>query len=219
MTLQSSCRFVPNESSHIFLIDDDDSVRLTLSAMLKFLGYQVHAFSSALEFLQQSVQAMPAVIITDMRMPEMTGVELQTELVKRGRQIPIIFISGQSNVPQTIRAMKQGAIEFLVKPFERDQLLAAITRGLEQDALYMRHYIEQTKLEVDLKNLAPHEREVFELLAVGFNDEQIQEKLQISLSTAEQYKSEVMRKLNLHSLAQLIALKNGQDFESQPLRH
>lgn len=209
MTLHPSYQAVPNEASHIFLIDDDDSVRLTLSAMLKFLGFQVHAFASALEFLQQSVQVMPAVIITDMRMPDMTGVELQAELVKQGRRIPIIFISGQSNVPQTIRAMKQGAIEFLVKPFERDQLLGAVCRGLEQDALYMHSYLEKTKLEADLKNLTPREREVFELLSIGFNNAQIQEKLQISLPTTKQYKSEVMRKLNLRSLAQLIALKNG----------
>ena len=105
--------------------------------------------------------------------------------------------------------MKQGAIEFLIKPFERDQILSAIERGLEQDAAYMRSSIVQSNLEERLKSLAPREREVFELLALGFNNAQIQEKLQIALSTAKQYKSEVMRKLNLSSLAQLIALKNG----------
>ena len=209
MSIHLPCQPVPVESSHIFLIDDDDSVRLTLCAMLKFLGYQVHAFSSGLEFLQHSVQVVPSVIITDMLMPDMTGVELQAELVKRGRQIPIIFISGQSSVPQTIRAMKQGAIEFLVKPFERDQLLAAVTRGLEHDALYIHSRLEQSALEESLKSLAPREREVFELLALGFNNAEIQEKLQISLPTTKQYKSEVMRKLNLGSLAQLMALKNS----------
>ena len=198
-----------NASKHIFLIDDDESMRFTLKGMLEFLGYQVDAFESALEFLNTSIQVMPAVIITDMRMPGMNGVELQSELLKRGRKTPIIFISGESTLPQTISAMKQGAIEFLIKPFERDQILSAIERGLEQDAAYMRFSSEQSKLEEGLKSLAPREREVFELLAKGFNNAQIQEKLQIALSTAKQYKSEVMRKLNLSSLAQLIALKNG----------
>ena len=197
-----------NESKLIYLIDDDDSMRKIIASMLDFLGYQVHVFSSAVDFLEHSVKGAPAVIITDMRMPDMNGVELQAELIKRGRQIPMIFISGQSTVPQTISAMKQGAIDFLVKPFDRDQLLLAVVRGLEQDAINMRAYIERASLEEGLKALAPREREVFELLSLGFNNAQIQEKLNISLPTAKQYKSEVMRKLNLRSLAQLIALKN-----------
>ena len=198
-----------NHSKHIFLIDDDESMRTALKGMLEFLGFQVHVYASAIEFLKVSMQAAPAVIITDMQMPDMSGVELQAELLKRGRQIPIIFISGESTLPQTISAMKQGAIEFLLKPFERDQLLSAVVRGLEQDVAYMRSYVVQTTLAEGLKGLSPREREVFELLAVGFNNLQIQEKLNISLPTAKQYKSEVMRKLNLSSLAHLIALKNA----------
>ena len=198
-----------NHSKHIFLIDDDESMRTALKGMLEFLGFQVNVYASAIEFLKVSMQAAPAVIITDMQMPDMSGVELQAELLKRGRQIPIIFISGESTLPQTISAMKQGAIEFLLKPFERDQLLSAVVRGLEQDVAYMRSYVVQTTLAEGLKGLSPREREVFELLAVGFNNLQIQEKLNISLPTAKQYKSEVMRKLNLSSLAHLMALKNG----------
>lgn len=198
-----------NHSKHIFLIDDDESMRTVLKGMLEFLGFQVHVYASAIEFLKVSMQAAPAVIITDMQMPDMSGVELQAELLKRGRQIPIIFISGESTLPQTISAMKQGAIEFLLKPFERDQLLSAVVRGLEQDVAYMRSYVVQTTLAEGLKGLSPREREVFELLAIGLNNLQIQEKLNISLPTAKQYKSEVMRKLNLSSLAHLMALKNG----------
>lgn len=202
----------PNSSSatkHIFLIEDDDSMRKALSGMLEFVGYQVNAFSSASDFLKTPIQVAPAVIITDMRMPDMLGVELQAELVQRGRAIPIIFISGESTVQQTVTAMKQGAIEFLVKPFERDEILSAVIRGLEQDTLQMHRYIEQKTLEESLKTLAPREREVFELLSLGLNNAEIQEKLQISLPTTKQYKSEVMRKLKLRSLSQLIALRAG----------
>jgi two-component system, LuxR family, response regulator FixJ len=208
MTSNITQHAIQNSSKHIFIIDDDESMRVTLKGMLEFLGYQVHVFESAIEFLKISIQIAPVVIITDMRMPYMSGVELQAELLKRGRQIPIIFISGESTLPQTISAMKQGAIEFLIKPFDRDQILSAIVRGLEQDAAYMHSFIEKVSLEEKLKSLAPREREVFELLALGFNNAQIQEKLQIALPTAKQYKSEVMRKLNFSSLAQIIALKN-----------
>lgn len=209
MTPSSNDQSGPNRPKHIFLIDDDESMRTVLKGMLEFLGFQVYVYASAIEFLKVSIQAAPAVIITDMQMPDMSGVELQAELLKRGRQIPIIFISGESTLPETISALKQGAIEFLLKPFERDQLLSAVARGLEQDAAYMRSYLDQAALEEGLKALSRREREVFELLAIGFNNSQIQEKLQISLPTAKQYKAEVMRKLNLNSLAHLIALKKG----------
>lgn len=209
MSPDSNGQSSQNYLKHIFLIDDDESMRTVLKGMLEFLGFQVHVYVSAVEFLKVSMKAAPAVIITDMQMPDMSGVELQAELLKRGRQIPIIFISGESTLPETISAMKQGAIEFLLKPFERDQLLSAVVRGLEQDVAYTRSYLDQVALEEGLKTLSRREREVFELLAVGFNNSQIQEKLHISLPTAKQYKSEVMRKLNLSSLAHLIALKNG----------
>jgi len=209
MSLDTSYLPNNNRSKHIFLIDDDESMRISLKGILEFLGYQVNVFESAVEFLKIKIEVAPAVIITDMRMPNINGLELQAELLKRGRQIPIIFISGQSTFPQTISAMKQGAIEFLIKPFDRDQILSAVERGLEQDEAYMQSFTQRLTLEEMLKSLSPREREVFELLAIGFNNAQLQEKLQIALPTAKQYKSEVMRKLNLSSLAELISLKNG----------
>lgn len=209
MSLDTSYLPNNNRSKHIFLIDDDESMRISLKGILEFLGYQVNVFESAVEFLKIKIEVAPVVIITDMRMPDINGLELQAELLKRGRQIPIIFISGQSTFPQTISAMKQGAIEFLIKPFDRDQILSAVERGLEQDAAYMHSLTKRHSLEEKLKSLSPREREVFELLAIGFNNAQLQEKLQIALPTAKQYKSEVMRKLNLSSLAELIALKIG----------
>ena len=200
---------IPTEHQHIFVIEDDESMRETLSAILSFLGYQVHLFSNPLEFLKTTIQVAPAIIITDMRMPDMSGVELQAELLKRGRQVPIIFISGESTVPQTISAMKQGAIEFLTKPFEREQLMEAVIRGLKQDTAKMHAHLEHLAIEQSLKGLAPRERQVFDLLSLGFNNAEIMAKMGISLDTAKQYKSEVMRKLGLRSLSQLLALKKG----------
>ena len=184
-------------------------MRKSLVGMLEFLGYQVQSFASPVDFLQVPIQVGPAVVITDMRMPDMTGVQLQAELLKRGRQMPVIFISGESTVQQSIDAMKQGAMEFLIKPFERDQLLAAIAKGLEQDGDYMRSYIERSSLEENLKKLSARQLETFELLSRGLNNAELMERLNVSLATAKQYKFEVMRKLRLRSPAQLIALKSS----------
>jgi len=193
-------------AKYVFLIEDSEPMRQSLVEMLEFLGYQVQSFSSAVDFLQVPIQVGPTVVITDMRMPDMTGVELQAELLKRGRQIPIIFISGESTVQQSIDAMKQGAMEFLIKPFERDQLLAAVAKGLERDASYMRGHIERSALEENLKKLSARQLETFELLSQGLNNAELMERLNVSLATAKQYKFEVMRKLRLRSSAQLIAL-------------
>jgi two-component system response regulator TtrR len=200
---------IPTQNQHVFIIEDDESMRKSLCNILQFLNYQVHSFSSPLEFLKAGILVAPAVVITDMRMPDMTGIELQSALLKQGRQVPIIFISAESTLPQTITAMKQGAIEFLIKPFERGQLMEAVVRGLNQDANEMHAQIERLAFEESLKTLPPRARQVFDLLCLGFNNAEIMAKMDISLDTAKQYKSEVMRKLGLRSLSQLLALKKG----------
>ena len=206
MTSSSDSQSTSNESKHIYLIDDDESMRASLKGLLEFFGYRVYTFSSARDFLQVQIHVAPAVIITDMRMPDLSGVELQAELCQRGRQVPMIFISGESTTPQVIEAMKGGAIDFLLKPFEREELLAAVVRGLEKDASFMRKYLDGLTLEERLKALTPRELEVFNLLGLGYNNAQIQEALQISLPTTKQYKAAVMEKMSLSSLSDLLAL-------------
>lgn len=104
-------------SGHIFLVEDDDDLRESIVEILSFVGYRVYPYRDPQEFLKQSVEVIPAVIVTDVRMPSMSGVELQTKLLNQGRQIPFVFISGESTVPQAIKAMKQGAVEFWSNPF------------------------------------------------------------------------------------------------------
>ena len=193
----------------VYLIDDDSAMRDSLSEALKARGYQVLSFSAAPEFLALSAFATPAVIVTDMRMPDMSGVELQGEVNRHPVQIPIIFISGESTVHQSVLAFRQGAIEFLLKPFETNDLLKAIESGM---MISLRNYdVSEKKLALEerLSILTPREREVFYLLAQGFNNAELVKKLNIALATAKQYKVEVMRKLELNSLTQLMALKNG----------
>jgi two-component system response regulator FixJ len=198
-----------NSKPHIFLIDDDDDVRSSIESMLRFLDYQVFSFSNAQSFLESEIHVCPAVVISDMRMPGMNGVELQSKLKEMGRNIPLIFISGASTIPQTITAVKQGAIEFLIKPFERQHLLSAVSRGIQIDADNMRQIIKQSNFDSALLKLSPRERQVFNLLRIGFNNTQLMERMEISLPTAKQYKSEVMRKLNLKNLAELIELSTS----------
>lgn len=197
-----------NYPKTIYLIDDDDSLRESLTQMLRFMGYQVKAFNSAKAFLIEPAQDIPAVVLTDMRMPDMSGVDLQAVLASRGRKIPIIFISGESSMTQAITAMKGGAIEFLQKPISREELLSAIARGMQIDISAMELVIKKTGLEERLKTLSPRERQTFDLLAMGYNNTELVEALGVAMYTAKQYKNEVMRKLNLRSLAELIKLKN-----------
>jgi FixJ family two-component response regulator len=196
-------------SGFIFLIEDDEALREDIERMLSFYGYKVRGFNNPLEYLALNSQVAPAVIVTDMRMPQMTGVELQAELLRQGRKIPIIFISGQSEDHQIVKALKSGAVDFILKPFSREGLLAAVAKGLEMDRMEMFELIRKNELEQKLKSLSPRERQVFELLVKGYNNKEIMEEMGISLPTAKQYKSEVMHKLRVRSLAELISINTS----------
>lgn len=191
---------------HIDVVEDDNSLRESLQDLLIFAGYQVRTWSSAIEFLDNLPQTAPAVVITDMRMPGMSGVEMHLALSKLGRSMPIIYISGESSVEQGIEAMKNGAHDFLVKPFRREDLLKAVSAAMERDRYQMRLLIEQARFDESMKHLSPREREVLVLLLDGFNNQEIVDKLNISLPTAKQYKSQIMRKLGARSLSQLMQL-------------
>ena len=193
-------------SKHVFLIEDHDELRDDLTRILQFVGYVVHAFPDPKKFLEYDKHLAPAVVVSDMRMPYMTGVELQERLKELGRTIPMVIISGESTDQLIITALKNGAIDFLLKPFARESLLAAVSKGIEIDSVAMKNVIRVTELNEKLKILSPRERQVFQLLSQGFSNKELMENLNISLSTAKQYKSEVMYKLRLRSLSELIAL-------------
>jgi len=190
-----------NKDVVIFLIEDDYSQRESIQSFLGFKGYDIQSFKSAEEFLGLPQIPRPSILITDMRLPHSSGVELHKQLTKLGLDIPIIFISGESSIQQSIDAMKQGAIDFLVKPFDIKDLTNAVEKAI---------YIELKKVNLMalLKNLSPRENQVYELLLQGLNNSELMEKMNISLPTVKQYKSEVMRKLGTKSLSELINLSN-----------
>ncbi|MFY9185526.1 MAG: response regulator [Limnohabitans sp.] len=191
---------------HVYLVEDNESLRANLRDLLVFAGYRVREWSNAQDFLNDLPNDAPAVVVSDMLMPGMSGVEMHKDLIQRGRMMPVIYISGESSVPQSIEAMKLGALDFLVKPFSREELLRVVAQGIEKDAQLMRSMIEKSRFNESLRQLSPRECQVHTLLLKGMNNAEIMTQLHISLPTAKQYKSEVMRKLGVRSLAQLIEL-------------
>jgi len=193
-----------SDSNHVVLLEDDDFLRVDLKSLLELAGYVVHSYSNPLEFLSTPFNFAPAVIVSDMRMPGLSGVNLQSALFEINRLIPFIFISGESTDYQIIQSMKQGAIDFLIKPFNSDQLFTAINKGIELDRAFIREIIFQKDKAFILKKLSPRESQVYELLKKGYSNSELSQTLGISLETTKQYKQEVMRKLELKSLSELI---------------
>lgn len=202
-------QFYKMQVGHVDVVEDDDSLRNTINDLLVFAGYRVRTWGNAESFLNNLPQVAPAVVVTDMRMSGLSGVEMHTQLIQRGRNTPVIYISGESSVRQSITAMKLGAMDFLVKPFSREDLLRSVAASIEKDRQQMRQLIEQTRFDVSLEQLSRREREVMDLLIKGFNNNEIMDALHISLPTTKQYKSMLMRKLGVRSLSQLIRLSEN----------
>jgi two-component system response regulator FixJ len=183
----------------LHLIEDDVSQRDSIESLLAFKGFITKSYSTAKDFLQTLPFERPAIVITDIQLPDISGVDLHRMLLEKNINSPIIFISGEASIQESIDAMKQGAIEFLVKPFEIDTLIAAVNNAIEIE-------LKEINLNFLLKNLSPRELEVYNLLLQGLNNQELIDKLHLSLPTVKQYKSEVMRKLKANSLSKLIEL-------------
>jgi FixJ family two-component response regulator len=183
----------------IHLIEDDVSQRVSIESLLAFKGFITKSYSTANDFLQTLPFERPAIVIADIQLPDISGVDLHRMLMEKNINPPIIFISGEASIQESIDAMKQGAIEFLVKPFEIDTLIAAVNNAIKIE-------LKEINLNFLLKNLSPREFEVYNLLLQGLNNQELIDKLHLSLPTVKQYKSEVMRKLKVNSLSKLIEL-------------
>ncbi|CAM8327138.1 response regulator transcription factor [Candidatus Methylopumilus planktonicus] len=183
----------------IHLIEDDVSQRGSIESLLAFKGFITKSYNTAKDFLQTLPFERPAIVIADIQLPDISGVDLHRMLLEKNINPPIIFISGEASIQESIDAMKQGAIEFLVKPFEIDTLIAAVNNAIKIE-------LKEINLNFLLKNLSPRELEVYNLLLQGLNNQELIDKLHLSLPTVKQYKSEVMRKLKVNSLSKLIEL-------------
>lgn len=199
---------------HIYLIDDDDSMRASLGRMLRELGYIVEDFSSAVTFFEQSLPVAPAVILLDMQMPDMTGLDLQEKLLKFGRKTPIVFISGQSHPHQIVKSLKQGAVDFLFKPFNIEDLLQSVADALEFDSRQLKRISKEVETKKNYAALTPREREVCYWLVKGLLNKDIAVKLGTTDATIKVHKARVMDKMNAESVQTLVTKYLESDLEN-----
>jgi FixJ family two-component response regulator len=197
----------------VFIIDDDPAVRDAVSLLLRAGGLAATPFASAAAFLESTAVQQPGCLVLDVRMPGMSGLDLQKQLQARGCRTPIIFMTGHGDVPMAIRAMKAGAFDFIEKPFQGEILLKRVREALEHDARQRHLQARRAEAAARLALLSPREREVLDRVAAGKYNKVIAAELGISLSTVEIHRKRVMEKLqaaSLSDLIQLLALVTGE---------
>lgn len=190
----------------VFVIDDDESMREALKSLIRSVGLKVETFASAHEFLQSRRPDIPACLILDVRMPGLSGLDLQRDLGEANIHIPIIFITGHGDIPMSVRAMKAGAVEFLTKPFRDQDLLDAIQQALERDRSVRSQRADSAELLKRYHSLTPRETEVFGLVVKGMLNKQIALQLGTSEITIKLHRRQVMEKMHASSLADLVRM-------------
>jgi FixJ family two-component response regulator len=189
----------------VFVVDDDASMRKSLMRLLKSLGVEATGFVSAEAFLEAEIESDgPSCMILDIRMPGMTGMELQEKLVMRQYSMPIIFITGHGDLPMGVQAMKQGAVDFLRKPFDEDDLREAIATALEKDKKTRADMAVHQQAEATAGQLTPREREILSFVITGMLNKQIADELEISEKTVKAHRGQVTEKLGIYSVAELV---------------
>ncbi len=190
----------------VFVVEDDEAVRDSLLLLLKAEGYQTQGFSDAQEFLKEDVNSLQGCVILDIRMPGMTGMELHKKLVEMGCALPIIFVTGHGDVEMAVEAMKQGAIDFVQKPYREEELLEKVRSGLAMDQEQHEALKYKEKLQQRIDSLTPRELEIMDMMVEGKANKVIAIDLNISQRTVEIHRSRVMQKMGTHSLAQLVQM-------------
>jgi len=188
------------------IVDDDASVRKGLARLVKSAGYRVEVFESAREFLARPTREDPSCLILDVRMPGLTGLELQEALAIAGRRMSIVFVSGHGDVVGSVKAMKRGAIDFLTKPVDSEELLGAIERAVAKAFTAQREEAGATDVQGRLKALTAREAQVFALVVTGMSNKQVAADLGIAEKTVKVHRARVMEKMRAGSLAELVRL-------------
>ena len=191
---------------HVFLVDDDQDVRMSIADVLNHLGYGVSDFDSATSFLQQALRCSPAVLVLDMRMPKMTGLDLQKALIEQDWSLPIIYMSGDSQSQEIIDAMKFGAIDFLWKPITHTQLIQVVDKGLKLDAQRHANQLRLNRVAALHQSLSVREQEILSLMLLGHGNKAIGLEKNVMADTVKKHRAQIMAKMEVNSLAELLSL-------------
>lgn len=195
---------MPNVASTVYIVDDDEAVRDSLRWLLEANSYRVRAYASAESFLAEYDEQQPGVLIADVRMPGMSGLELQEQLIVRQSPMPIVFITGHGDVPMAVSTMKKGAVDFLEKPFNETDLREIVSRMFEQANHRLTQVMAQREHDAMLARLTAREQQVLERIVAGRLNKQIADDLGISIKTVEAHRANIMEKLQVTTVADLM---------------
>jgi two-component system response regulator FixJ len=197
---------ITDRTTTVFIVDDDASVRKSLTRLLDSLGFAAETFASAEEFLRRERYEGIGCLVLDVRMPGLSGVDLQEELNKADYTLPIIFITGHGDIPMSVRAMKKGAVDFLPKPFDEKELMDALKRAVEKDRTAKADRAARRGILEQVGQLTPREYEILQHLITGMLNKQIAFKLGIAEKTVKIHRARVFEKLNAYSVAELVRM-------------
>lgn len=200
----------------VYVLDDDDAVRGSVERLLRSVGLEVRGFPTAADFLHYDPSDRPSCLVVDVRMPGLSGLDLQEHLCTLGRATPMIFITGYGTVPLSVRAMRAGAVNFLQKPFEEQELLDSISQAIEREMQARQERLRRSEIERRFATLTPREREVFALVAAGLANKKIASQLGTTEKTVKVHRARVMQKMQAFSLAALVRMAAYQERPQSP---
>jgi FixJ family two-component response regulator len=195
-----------DEQPVVFVVDDDPSMRATLSDVMRSVGLHVQTFASAREFMGNKLPDTPGCLVLDVRLPGQSGLDFQRTLAESGMELPVVFITGHGDVPMSVRAMKAGAVDFLIKPFRDQDLLDAVHAAIERDRARRQHVIGLADLEERYRALTERERDIMALVVVGRLNKQIASELGLAEVTVKAHRSQLMHKMGAKSLPELVRM-------------